>query len=139
MSTKLIYMALAVVVVLTLAACSRGGGGDVSDLQQIEQQRTDEYIVSLLNETNQLKQGKEDFVLEFRRASDNKRVDVGNVQASLSMPMPGMPTMIGEASVIPTADPGLYDVKSNISMAGSWQLNVKFEDGKQVRFVLSAS
>ena len=42
-----------------------------------------------LNETGQLKEGPNNFVLEFRRASDKKLVDVGEVQLNTSMPMPG--------------------------------------------------
>ncbi|MEW6734788.1 MAG: FixH family protein [Acidobacteriota bacterium] len=138
MCTRVIYTALAVVVMLALSACGRGSS-DVSNLKPIEQQRVGEYTVAVLDETGQLKQGKESFVLEFRRAEDNQRVNVENVQASLSMPMSGMPTMMSETSVKPTDTPGLYKVDSNISMAGSWQLNVKFKEGQQARFTLRAA
>ncbi|MEW6734459.1 MAG: FixH family protein [Acidobacteriota bacterium] len=79
------------------------------------------------------------FIWEFRRASDNQRVNVENVQVSLSMPMPGMSTMTGETAVKPTDTPGLYKVESNISMVGDWQLNVKFGDDQQARFMPRAS
>ena len=87
MRMKLIGAAGAAVALgLVLTAC---GGSDKSNLKQIDQQRTGDYIVTALNETGQVKQGPNKFVLEFRKASDNKLTDVGNVQLNSAMPMPG--------------------------------------------------
>ena len=87
---------LAVVVGGGLAACGGGERSDTSNLKEIQKQRAGEYIVTLLNDTGQLKEGKNDFVFEVRAASDNQLVDVGAIQVGTSMPMPGMPNMVGE-------------------------------------------
>jgi len=132
---------LASVVVVSLAlvltACG-GSGGDTSNLKQIEQQRAGEYLVTLLSETGQLKQGPNKFVLEFRKASDNQLTDVGNVQLNSLMPMPGMSPMSGGASATPSGTPGRYQIESDFQMVGTWNFTVKFGNGQQARFALKA-
>lgn len=137
MRKKVILAAVAVVVFgLVLTAC--GGDGDTSNLKQIEQQRAGEYVVTVLNETGQLKQGPNKFVLEFRKASDNKLTDVGNVQLNALMPMPGMSPMSGGASATPSGTPGRYNIESDFQMVGTWNFTVKFGNGQQARFALKA-
>ncbi len=59
MQTKMILAALVVVVLsVGLVAC---GGDGASNLKQIQQQRSGEYVVALLSETGQLKQGPNTF------------------------------------------------------------------------------
>ena len=132
---------LASVVVVSLAlvltACG-GSGGDTSNLKQIEQQRAGEYVVTLLSETGQLKQGPNKFVLEIRKASDIQLTDVGNVQLNSLMPMPGMSPMSGGASATPSGTPGRYNIESDFQMVGTWNFTVKFGSGQQARFSLKA-
>jgi len=123
--------AAAVIVGLVLTAC-RGGAGD---LQRIEQKRVDEHVVTLLNDTGQLKQGQSKLVLEFRRISDMQLADVGDVQVSLSMP--AMPTMTGAASATPSGTPGRYDVTGDFSMRGLWNFMVTFGQSQHVPFALT--
>ncbi len=137
MRMKVILAAVAVVTLaVVLTAC--GGGGDTSNLKQIQQQRAGEYLVTLLNETGQLKQGPNKFVLEFRKASDNQLADVGNVQLNSLMPMPGMSPMSGGASATPSGTPGRYQIESDFQMVGTWNFTVKFGNGQQARFALKA-
>ncbi len=137
MRMKVILAATAVAVMaLVLTAC--GSGGDTSNLKQIQQQRAGEYVITLLNETGQLKQGPNKFVLEFRKASDNQLTDVGNVQLNSLMPMPGMAPMSGGASATPTGTPGRYQIESDFQMVGTWNFTVKFGNGQQARFSLKA-
>ena len=140
MRMKVILAAVAVVALTTvLTACGgSSGGGDTSNLKQIEQQRAGEYLVTVLNETGQLKQGPNKFVLEFRKAADNKLADVGNVQLNSLMPMPGMSPMSGGASATPSGTPGRYNVESDFQMVGTWNFTVKFGGGQQARFSLKA-
>lgn len=136
MRMKLIVAAVIVALLsLVLTAC---GGGDTSNLKQIEQQRAGDYVVTVLNDTGQLKQGKNKFVLEFRKAADNQLVDVGNVQLNSLMAMPGMSPMSGGASATPSGTPGRYNVESDFQMAGTWNFTVKFGGGQQARFALKA-
>lgn len=127
---------LGAVIALTLAAC--GGGGDAANLKEIQKQRAGEYVVSLLNDTGQLKEGKNDFVLEVRQASDNQLVDVGTIQTGTSMPMPGMPNMVGEMSVTPSGTKGRYTVSSTLQMKGQWNTTFTFQNGQKVQFALKA-
>jgi hypothetical protein len=116
---------------LTLVACSSGGG---SELKQVSQQRVGDYVVSLLSESGQLKQGPNKYVMEFRRASDNQLLDVGEVKVNSQMPMPGMAPMIGGASVTPSGTPGRYNVESNFGMRGKWTFQALFRDGQRAMF-----
>ena len=140
MRMKMILATVAVAALaLVLTACGgSGGGGDTSNLKQIQQQRAGEYLVTLLNETGQLKQGPNKFFLEFRKASDNQLTDVGNVQLNSLMPMPGMSPMSGGASATPSGTPGRYNVESDFQMVGTWNFTVKFANGQQARFSLKA-
>ena len=47
------------------------------NLKEIQQQRSGDYVVALLNETGDLKQGPNNLTLEFRRANDNQLADAG--------------------------------------------------------------
>jgi hypothetical protein len=123
-----------VVLGLVLTACRGGGTGN---LKQIAQQRVGEYVVTLLNDTGQLKLGRNKSLLEFRRAADNQLVDVGNVQLTASMPMQGMPDMSGAASATPSGTPGRYDVAGDFSMPGMWNLMVTFGRSQHVPFALT--
>ena len=138
MRMKMILAAVAVAALaLVLTACG-GSGGDTSNLKQIQQQRAGEYLVTLLNETGQLKQGPNKFVLEFRKTSDNQLTDVGSVQLNSLMPMPGMSPMSGGASATPSGTPGRYQIESDFQMAGTWNFTVKFGGGQQAKFALKA-
>jgi hypothetical protein len=135
MRTKSILATLAIVIVGTaLAACGGKGGGE---LKQIAEQRAGDYVVRLLSESGQLKQGPNKYVMEFRRASDNQLVDVGQVQLSSRMPMPGMSDMIGGASATPSGTPGRYNVESDFEMRGKWNFQATFGNNQRVMFPLN--
>src|SRR5712691_3274619 len=137
MSMRMIVAAVAAVLLgLTLTACG-GRGDDTSNLKKIDQQRTGDYIVTALNETGQVKQGPNKFVLEFRKASDNKLTDVGNVQLNSAMPMPGMPPMNAGASATSSGKAGRYNVESDIQMRGKWTFIVMFGNGQRASLSLN--
>jgi hypothetical protein len=132
MRVKSVLTRLSVVLAgLTLVACSSGGG---SELKQLSQQRVGDYVVSLLSESGQLKQGPNKYVMEFRRASDNQLLDVGEVKLNSQMPMPGMAPMIGGASATPSGTPGRYNVESNFPMRGKWTFQATFGNDQRVMF-----
>lgn len=133
MRTKSILAALAVVVLgLTLAACKGGSSG--SEMKQVSQQRAGDYVVSLLSESGQLKQGPNKYVMEFRKAADSQLVDVGEVKLGSQMAMPGMAPMIGGASATPSGTPGRYNVESNFEMRGKWNFQATFGNNQRVMF-----
>ena len=110
-------------VLLLLTAC---GGGETSQLKELQRVKAGTMDIVLLAPGDSLKQGKGSFVLEFRDAGGNL-VDVGNVMVGASMPMPGMAPMFGESTVTPSATKGRYDVASDLGMAGTWRLQVAWD------------
>lgn len=139
MQTKAILTIPVVVILgLALAACSgKGSGGSDSELKQIAQQRVGDYVVSLLSESGQLKQGKNKYALEFRKAADSQLVDVGEVKLSSRMPMPGMSDMLGGASATPSGTPGRYTVESDFEMRGKWNFGATFGNNQRVMFPIN--
>ena len=137
MRTKSILAALAVVILgLTFAACGKSSGSG-GELKQIAQQRVGDYVVTLLSDTGQLKQGKNTYALEFRKAADNQLVDVGEVKLSSRMPMPGMSDMTGGASATPSGTPGRYTVESDFEMRGKWNFGATFGNNQRVMFPIN--
>jgi hypothetical protein len=129
--------ALAVVILgLTLTACSKSSGSG-GELKQVAQQRVGDYVVSLLSDSGQLKQGPNKYVMEFRKASDNQLVDVGEVKLSSRMPMPGMSDMTGGASATPSGTPGRYNVESDFEMRGKWNFQATFGNNQRVMFPIN--
>lgn len=135
-TATLLVIAILVVFAGALTACS--GGDSATAQKEIAKQRSGDYTVLLLSDTGQLKQGENTYTLEFRKISDNSLVDVGEVQASTQMPMPGMPNMIGDTTVTPSGTPGRYTVKSSLQMKGSWTGTFTFGTGQRVQFAIKA-
>lgn len=151
MRMKMILTVLIVVVVgLVSFGCSGGGsvdgngngGGvasnDTTNLKQVGQQRAGETLVTVLSETGQLNQGPNNFVVEFRKAADNKLTDVGDVQLQSIMPMPGMSPMSAGASAEPSGTPGRYNVTADFSMTGKWNFTVIFK-GQRVMIPINVA
>jgi Cu(I)/Ag(I) efflux system membrane protein CusA/SilA len=82
--------------------------------------------VVLLSPTGTLRQGRNSFTIEFRRAGTTTLVDAGIVRASANMPMPGM-VMSGGLQVTPTAVPGRYAATAEFGMAGAWQMAIEWD------------
>jgi hypothetical protein len=81
--------------------------------------------VVLLSPRDALRHGQDTFVIEFRRTSGGALVDVGTVQGSATMPMPGMP-MLATIEVTRTSVPGRYEATSDFSMAGTWRMTLQW-------------
>jgi hypothetical protein len=108
------------------------------DLKVIQQQRSGDYVVALLNETDNLTQGANNLTLEFRRTGDNQLADVGNVQVESMMEMQGMGPMMAKTNVTPSGTPGRYNMTAELSMAGNWKTTVTFAENQKVQFDLGA-
>jgi len=104
-----------VAAVAFFAACK---GSESENLKEVKQQKAGDYTIVVLAPDGKIGEGKSEFVLEFRRASDNQPVDVGDVQLSSSMPMPGQPNMVAAVSATKTATPGRYTVSGTFEMKG---------------------
>jgi len=82
---------------------------------------------TLANASGQLKPGDQELRLTFADSS-GKPVDVGAVSLNFHMPaMGGMAAMNDAVTLTTTSTPGVYNGKTNISMAGEWQAQLAFE------------
>jgi hypothetical protein len=77
--------------------------------------------VVLLSATGSLRQGRNEFTIEFRRSG--ALVDVGEVRASANMTMPGM-VMSSGLQVTPAGSAGRYRATAEFGMAGAWQMAI---------------
>jgi hypothetical protein len=105
-------------LVLLLTAC---GGAQLTELQRVKSGQLD---VVLLSSRDAIRHGHDSFVVEFR-SSDGGLVDVGEVKASATMPMPGAP-MFGTLDVRKSAAAGRYDVDAKFDMAGTWRTTIQW-------------
>ena len=107
MLNRISYVCFAVAVALTLCttACNRQS----AEFKQIQQQRSGEVSIVLLNNTGVVKQQSSRYRLEFRNASTNEPANVSNVQIQSSMRMPGMGPMFGNVGTMQQVSPGVYE------------------------------
>ncbi len=120
------------VVLLTLAAfaamriATRSGGNSWAGRAEtgvIQTVRSGDLEVVLRSQEGALRQGRNAFLIEFRRPASNTLVDVGTVRASGNMSMPGM-AMSSGLQVTPTNVPGRYAATAEFGMAGAWQMAI---------------
>ncbi|MCC7009961.1 MAG: CusA/CzcA family heavy metal efflux RND transporter [Acidobacteria bacterium] len=88
--------------------------------------RAGDLDVVLRSPAGALRQGRNDFVIEFREADGGVLRDVGAVHASAGMSMPGM-TMSGGLEVRRTGVPGRYAIVGDFGMAGTWHFAVEWD------------
>ena len=124
----MIFAALAILV--SLVDC-KSSGLDVSKLKPIETHKVGDINVVLMNDTGELKQGQNDFVVQFQN-QQGQPVDVGDVELGSNMSMPAMAPMSGESGMTPAGQTGTYRVKSNFAMSGAWHFMVNW-NGPQGR------
>lgn len=129
----LLSIAVVLGVGFGLAACKGARSGE---LKEVKQQKAGDYTIVLLAPEGRITEGNIEFALEFRRASDNQPVDVGDVQLSSSMPMPGQPNMVAAVSATKTATPGRYTVTGNFEMKGGYDTTITFANGQKAQISL---
>lgn len=96
-----------------------------SDQIEIHRVRSGDLDVVLLSSDGALTHGKDAFTVEFRRGND--LVDVGTVKGAATMPMAGLPAMMGSVFVDSGDAPGRYTATTDLSMSGGWQLAVEWD------------
>ena len=122
-------MAAAVLVLIALTAggwwvWTRPAAVDEAGVV-LETVRTDDLVITLSNAAGTLQQGNNRFRIEFRSARTNELVDVGDVQLGATMTMPGM-VMTSPTTIAPAGQPGVYDVRGDYGMAGTWQMTLEW-------------
>ncbi len=120
---------LAVVALVSLVvwrARAPGSGGSAGQRAGVVQTvHAGDLDIVLVSPSGSLRQGRNAFTLEFRRAGTTSLVDVGTVRASANMPMPGM-IMSGGLQVTPAGAPGRYAATAEFGMAGAWQMAIEW-------------
>ena len=121
---KVLVIFAALAVAISLAGC-KSSSLDVSKLKPIETHKVRDINVVLMNYTGELKQGQNDFVVQFQN-QQGQPVDVGEVQLGSNMSMPAMAPMSGESEITPAGQTGTYRVKSNFAMSGAWHFAISW-------------
>ena len=114
---------LAVGLIL-LSSCSAADTTH-SDLIELQRVRASDVDVVLLSNDGTLSHGKDSFTVEFRRG--DQLVDVGSVKAGATMPMAGLPDMLGSVFLEPGNAPGRYTAETDLSMSGGWRLKLEWD------------
>ena len=131
-STQLVA---ALALLLTVVALGCGGAAE-ADMVELQRLKSGDMDVVVLAPQDGLKNGSSEFLIEFR--SNGTLTDVGDVRASSTMPMPGMP-MFGSIDVQHTDVTGRYRAKSEFSMAGTWQIAIEWNGPEGRRSVSFSS
>ena len=87
--------------------------------------RAGDLAITLSNPTGELRQGANNFRIEFRSARTNAPVNVGDVRLNAAMTMPGM-TMAGTTTVTQGDRPGTYEARGDFAMSGSWDMTLEW-------------
>jgi hypothetical protein len=95
-----------------------------SDMIELQRVRSNGMDVVLLSNDGTLSNGKDAFTVEFRRG--DKPIDVGSVKAAATMPMAGLPDMLGSVFLEPGDVPGRYTAETDLSMSGGWELTLEW-------------
>jgi hypothetical protein len=98
---------------------------DTENLREVAKHVVGDVAIVLLNSTGELKQGQNEFVVQFRDQK-GQPINVGDVQLGSSMSMPSMAPMSGDSEITPTGQTGTYRVKSNFAMSGAWHFTVSW-------------
>ncbi|MGE0102650.1 MAG: FixH family protein [Blastocatellales bacterium] len=109
-----------------LTACSSGTESAPTGAV-IATSKAGELTVTLRNARGELREGENEFTLEFANAA-GQTVDVGAITLFFDMPAMGsMPYMKNDASLTTTGTPGVYRGQTRLEMKGTWQTKLSFK------------
>jgi Cu(I)/Ag(I) efflux system membrane protein CusA/SilA len=94
-----------------------------SEVQRLRSGRLDIIVRS---PTGTLRQGRNTFTIELRAVDSGALVDIGTLEGSANMPMPGM-VMSSGLDVQPTGVVGRYQATAEFGMAGAWQFALEWD------------
>jgi Cu(I)/Ag(I) efflux system membrane protein CusA/SilA len=128
----LAFGVVALLIVTGLFAFWRTTGGgrgqpvaSVADASVVQTVRSGDVEIVLRSPDAALRQGRNTFTIEFRRAGTGEFLDVGTVRASGNMTMPGM-VMSSGLQVSPSGVPGRYLATAEFGMSGAWQMALEW-------------
>lgn len=96
-----------------------------SDMIELQRVRANGVDIVLLSSDGTLSHGKDTFTVEFRRGDE--LVDVGAVTVGATMPMAGLPDMLGSVFLEPGNAPGRYTAETDLGMSGGWKLQLNWD------------
>src|SRR5215467_13984656 len=96
---------------------------DTENLKEVATHVVGDVAIVLLNSTGELKQGQNEFVVQFRDQR-GQPINVGDVQLGSSMSMPSMAPMSGDSEITPTGQTGTYRVQLNFALTRAWHFTV---------------
>jgi hypothetical protein len=133
--TRIKRWAAAAVVASSIAVSAGVAAGcrssDTANLTELQRVKSGTLDVVLLSPRDALRHRNAYFTIEFRAASDDRLIDVGEVRGGASMTMAGTP-MFGGLDVKRTNVAGRYAATGEFSMAGTWRLSIEW-DGPAAR------
>ena len=112
-------------LVLILLSSCRAADTTHSDMIELQRVRANGVDVVLLSSDGTLSRGKDTFTVEFRRG--DALIDVGAVKAGATMPMAGLPDMLGSVFLEPGDAPGRYTAETDLGMSGGWKLKLDWD------------
>jgi hypothetical protein len=112
-------------LVLILFSSCRAAETTHSDMIELQRVRAGSLDVVLLSNDGTLSHGKDTFTVEFRRGDE--LVDVGAVKAGATMPMAGLPDMLGSVFLERGDVPGRYTADTDLGMSGGWKLKLDWD------------
>jgi hypothetical protein len=120
MTLRVAVLAAAVSLV---TACGSPPAGSMRELQRAPAGGLE---VVLLAPADAIDRGRSFAILEFHDRSGSL-VDMGSVTVRATMPHPGAEPMAGGSEVKPTPAPGRYEISTDFSMAGTWDLAIAWD------------
>ena len=129
MKKSVIGIVLAIVAVVFIAACGSKteSGAKLPTGKTIKAIPLGSLTATLSNDSGQLKQGNQQFMVTFTDSS-GKPVDVGAVSLNFHMAQMGtMAAMNDQTTFTTTETPGVYRGRATIEVAGEWQAQLAYE------------
>ena len=112
------------ILLMSLVSC-RGPDTASPDMIELQRVHANGVDVVLLSRDGTLSHGKDTFIVEFRRGDE--LLDVGAVKAAATMPMAGLPDMLGSVFLEPGGAPGRYTADTDLGMSGGWKLKLDWD------------
>lgn len=111
-------------------AASTPANNTASTGKAIASGKSGDLIATLTNAQGQLKDGDNDFTVEFRNAA-GQAVDVGAITMFIDMPAmpPTMPYMKSTVKLTTTNTPGIYQGTVHLEMGGTWNVHIAYKGG----------
>jgi hypothetical protein len=111
------------------SACRQAPPLEAPGLKELQRASSGGMTVVLLASGDALPSGKGTAYLEFHSGGDQRLTDAGTVKVSATMPMAGMPPMMGSMFVHKTETAGRYMIDTDLGMIGTWQFGVEWDGG----------